>query len=159
MLCMKLVVNQKGNKMFATKKDDSSNIIFTMAKKGFLSNTRIELYNKMGYLLYSLKPDLKGRRANFDVFINDKIVMKASCTATFLNPAIAIKYLDITYILRSTDKMKFILIKNKDEIGKITVLETLKGDLQFDMDIMDQHFEDFMLLFNEMIYMSFYGKK
>lgn len=156
---MKLVVNQKGNKMFATKKDDSSNIIFTMAKKGFLSNTRIELYNKMGYLLYSLKPDLKGRRANFDVFINDKIVMKASCTATFLNPAIAIKYLDITYILRSTDKMKFILIKNKDEIGKITVLETLKGDLQFDMDIMDQHFEDFMLLFNEMIYMSFYGKK
>mgnify|MGYP004526940661 FL=1 len=159
MLCMKLVVNQKGNKMFATKKDDSSNIIFTMAKKGFLSNTRIELYNKMGYLLYSLKPDLKGRRANFDVFINDKIVMKASCTATFLNPAIAIKYLDVTYILRSTDKMKFILIKNKDEIGKITVLETLKGDLQFDMDIMDQHFEDFMLLFNEMIYMSFYGKK
>lgn len=156
---MKLVVNQKGNKMFATKKDDSSNIIFTMAKKGFLSNTRIELYNKMGYLLYSLKPDLKGRRANFDVFINDKIVMKASCTATFLNPAIAIKYLDVTYILRSTDKMKFILIKNKDEIGKITVLETLKGDLQFDMDIMDQHFEDFMLLFNEMIYMSFYGKK
>ena len=155
---MKLVVNQKGNKMFATKKDDSSNIIFTMAKKGFLSNTRIELYNKMGYLLYSLKPDLKGRRANFDVFINDKIVMKASCTATFLNPAIAIKYLDVTYILRSTDKMKFILIKNKDEIG-ITVLETLKGDLQFDMDIMDQHFEDFMLLFNEMIYMSFYGKK
>lgn len=156
---MKLVVNQKGNKMFATKKDDSSNIIFTMAKKGFLSNTRIELYNKMGYILYSLKPDLKGRRANFDVFINDKIVMKASCTATFLNPAIAIKYLDVTYILRSTDKMKFILIKNKDEIGKITVLETLKGDLQFDMDIMDQHFEDFMLLFNEMIYMSFYGKK
>lgn len=156
---MKLVVNQKGNKMFATKKDDSSNIIFTMAKKGFLSNTRIELYNKMGYLLYSLKPDLKGRRANFDVFINDKIVMKASCTATFLNPAIAIKYLDVTYILRSTDKMKFILIKNKDEIGKITVLETLKGDLQFDMDIVDQHFEDFMLLFNEMIYMSFYGKK
>ena len=159
MLCMKLVVNQKGNKMFATKKDDSSNIIFTMAKKGFLSNTRIELYNKMGYLLYSLKPDLKGRRANFDVFINDKIIMKASCTATFLNPAIAIKYLDVTYILRSTDKMKFILIKNKDEIGKIMVLETLKGDLQFDMDIMDEHFEDFMLLFNEMILMSFYGKK
>lgn len=156
---MKLVVNQKGNKMFATKKDDSSNIIFTMAKKGFLSNTRIELYNKMGYLLYSLKPDLKGRRANFDVFINDKIIMKASCTATFLNPAIAIKYLDVTYILRSTDKMKFILIKNKDEIGKIMVLETLKGDLQFDMDIMDEHFEDFMLLFNEMILMSFYGKK
>ncbi|MBS6444883.1 MAG: hypothetical protein KH373_03650 [Ruminococcus sp.] len=156
---MKLVVNQKGNKMFAIKKDDSSNIIFTMAKKGFLSNTHIELYNKMGYLLYSLKPDLKGRRANFDVFINDKIIMKASCIATFLNPAIAIKYLDVTYILRSTDKMKFILIKNKDEIGKITVLETLKGDLQFDMDIMDQHFEDFMLLFNEMIYMSFYGKK
>lgn len=156
---MKLVVNQKGNKMFATKKDDNSNIIFTMAKKGFLSNTRIELYNKMGYLLYSLKPDLKGRRANFDVFINDKIIMKASCTATFLNPAIAIKYLDVTYILRSTDKMKFILIKNKDEIGKIMVLETLKGDLQFDMDIMDEHFEDFMLLFNEMIYMSFYGKK
>ena len=102
---------------------------------------------------------MKGRRANFDVFINDKIIMKASCIATFLNPAIAIKYLDVTYILRSTDKMKFILIKNKDEIGKITVLETLKGDLQFDMDIMDQHFEDFMLLFNEMIYMSFYGKK
>lgn len=159
MLCMKLVVNQKGNKMFVTKKDNSSNIIFTMAKKGFLSNTRIELYNKMGYLLYSLKPDLKGRRANFDVFINDKIIMKASCTATFLNPAIVIKYLDVTYILRSVDKMKFILIKNKDEIGKILVLETLKGDLQFDIDILDEHFEDVMLLFNEMIYMSFYNKK
>lgn len=156
---MKLVVNQKGNKMFVTKKDNSSNIIFTMAKKGFLSNTRIELYNKMGYLLYSLKPDLKGRRANFDVFINDKIIMKASCTATFLNPAIVIKYLDVTYILRSVDKMKFILIKNKDEIGKILVLETLKGDLQFDIDILDEHFEDVMLLFNEMIYMSFYNKK
>ena len=159
MLCMKLVVNQKGNKMFVTKKDNSSNIIFTMAKKGFLSNTRIELYNKMGYLLYSLKPDLKGRRANFDVFINDKIIMKASCTATFLNPAIVIKYLDVTYILRCVDKMKFILIKNKDEIGKILVLETLKGDLQFDIDILDEHFEDVMLLFNEMIYMSFYNKK
>ena len=156
---MKLVVNQKGNKMFVTKKDNSSNIIFTMAKKGFLSNTHIELYNKMGYLLYSLKPDLKGRRANFDVFINDKIIMKASCTATFLNPAIVIKYLDVTYILRSVDKMKFILIKNKDEIGKILVLETLKGDLQFDIDILDEHFEDVMLLFNEMIYMSFYNKK
>lgn len=155
---MKLVVNQKGNKMFATKKDDSKNVVFSMVKKGLLSNTRVELYNKMGYLLYSLKSDKKSRRANFDVFLNEKIVMKASCTATFLNPAIAIKYLDITYILRSTDKMKFIVIKDKEEIGKINVMETLKGDLQFDMDIDDESFEDFMLLFNQMIYMSFYGK-
>lgn len=156
---MKLVVTQKGNKMFAYKKDDNKNIIYTMAKKGILSNSRIELYNKMGYHLYSLKYDLKGRRANFDVFLNEKIIIKASCTATFLNPAIAIKYLDITYIIRSNDRMRFIILKNKEEIGKINVFETLKGDLQFDMDVQDASFEDFMLFFGQMVYISFYNKK
>lgn len=156
---MKIVLNQKGSKMFATKKNDPKNIIYTLVKKGLLSNTRVELYNKMGYHLYSLKYDLKGRRANFDVFLNQKIIMKASCTATFLNPAITVKYLDVTYILRSTDRVKFIIIKDKKEIGKINVLETLKGDLQFDMDIDDVHFEDFMILFNYMLYMSFFNDK
>lgn len=156
---MKLIVNQKGNKIFAYKKDDNKNVVYTMAKKGILSNSRIELYNKMGYHLYSLKSDLKGRRANFDIFLNEKIIMKASCTATFLNPAIAVKYLDMTYILRSTDRIKFIVIKDKEEIGKIHVFESLKGDLQFDMDINDTSFEDFMVFFTYMIYVSFYNKK
>jgi hypothetical protein len=85
--------------------------------------------------------------------------MKASCTATFLNPAIAIKYLDITYILRSTDRTKFVVIKDKEEIGKIHVFESLKGDLQFEVDIDDAYFDDYMLFFSYMIYMSFYNKK
>jgi hypothetical protein len=130
-----------------------------MAKKGILSNSHMELYNKMGYHLYSLKSDLKGRRANFDIYLNEKIIMKASCTATFLNPAIAIKYLDITYILRSTDRTKFVVIKDKEEIGKIHVFESLKGDLQFEVDIDDAYFDDYMLFFSYMIYMSFYNKK
>lgn len=145
--------------MFASKKNDPKNVIYTLVKKGLLSNTRVELYNKMGYQLYSLKYDLKGRRANFDVFLNQKIIIKASCTATFLNPAIAIKYLDVTYILRSVDRIKFIILKDKETIGKINVLETLKGDLQFDMDIDDSSFEDFMILFNYMLYMSFFNSK
>lgn len=156
---MKLMVNQKGNKWAITKKDDSKDVVYTMAKKGILSGSHIELYNKMGYHLYSLKSDLKGRRANFDVYLNEKIIMKASCTATFLNPAIAIKYLDITYILRSTDRTKFVVIKNKEEIGKINVFESLKGELQFEVEIDDASFEDFMLFFSYMIYMSFYNKK
>jgi hypothetical protein len=145
--------------MLVAKKDDSKNVIYTIAKKGILSNARMELYNKMGYNLYSLKSDLKGRRASFEVFLNDKIIMKASCTATFLNPAIAIKHLDNTYILRSTDKVKFLIIKEKEEIGYIDVFEGLKGDLQFTMDINEDIFEDFMLFFAYMVYMSFYYKK
>jgi hypothetical protein len=85
--------------------------------------------------------------------------MKASCTATFLNPAIAIKHLDNTYILRSTDRVKFLIIKEKEEIGYIDVFEGLKGDLQFTMDINEDIFEDFMLFFAYMVYMSFYYKK
>lgn len=153
---MKLVLHQKNSKMFAYKKDDTKNVIYTMAKKGILSNARIELYNRMGYHLYSMKCDLKGRRANFDVFLGEKIIMKASCTATFLNPSIAIKYLDVTYIIRSTDKIRFIVIKDKEEIGRINVVETLKGDLEFDMDVHDEAFEDFMLFFNYMLYTSFF---
>jgi hypothetical protein len=145
--------------MFAYKRNDPKDVAYTITKKGILSNSHMELYNKMGYQLYSLKSDLKGRRANFDIYLNEKIIMKASCTATFLNPAIAIKYLDVTYILRSTDKIKFIVIKDKEEIGKINVFESLKGDLQFELDIDDTSFEDYMVLFCYMIYMSFYNKK
>lgn len=145
--------------MLAFKKEDKKDIIYSMSKKGILSSTRIELRNKMGYSLYYLKYDLKGRRANFEVFINEKIILKASCTATFLNPAIAIKYLDVTYILRSTDRVKFLIIKDKVEIGKITVFEDLKGELLFTLEVDDTQFEDFMLLFIQMIYISFYLKK
>lgn len=145
--------------MLAFKKDNKKDIIYSMAKKGILSSTRIELRNKMGYSLYYLKYDLKGRRANFEVFMNEKIILKASCTATFLNPAIAIKYLDVTYILRSTDRVKFLIIKDKVEIGKITVFEDLKGELLFTLEVDDTQFEDFMLLFIQMIYISFYLKK
>lgn len=145
--------------MLAFKKEDKKDIIYSMSKKGILSSTRIELRNKMGYSLYYLKYDLKGRRANFEVFMNEKIILKASCTATFLNPAIAIKYLDVTYILRSTDRVKFLIIKDKVEIGKITVFEDLKGELLFTLEVDDTQFEDFMLLFIQMIYISFYLKK
>lgn len=153
---MKISVTQKGNKMFAYKWEDKNTYLYTIAKKGILSNSRIELFNKMGYSLYSLKQDLKGRRANFDVFENQRIIIKASCTATFLNPAIAVKYFDTTYIIRSTDKVKFLIIKNKEEIGNIKVFEDLKGNLQFNLDIFDEQFEDFMLLFVQMIYASFF---
>lgn len=153
---MKISVTQKGNKMFAYKWEDKNTYLYTIAKKGILSNSRIELFNKMGYSLYSLKQDLKGRRANFDVFENQRIIIKASCTATFLNPAIAVKYFDTTYIIRSADKVKFLIIKNKEEIGDIKVFEDLKGNLQFNLDIFDEQFEDFMLLFVQMIYASFF---
>lgn len=153
---MKLSVTQKGNKMFAYKWEDKKTYIYTLAKKGILGSSRIELFNKMGYSLYSLKQDLKGRRANFEVYENQNLIIKGSCTATFLNPAIAVKYFDVTYILRSNDRVKFLIIKDKEEIGKIHVMEDLKGNLQFDLDIEDEHFEDFMLLFVQMIYSSFF---
>lgn len=145
--------------MLAFKWEDPKTYLYIMAKKGILGNSRIELYNKMGYSLYSLKQDLKGRRANFDVFENDKLIMKASCTATFLNPSIAVKYLKYTYILRSTDRIKFLIIKDKEEIGTIDVMEDLKGNLRFDLNITDKEFEDFMVLFVQMIYISFFNNK
>jgi hypothetical protein len=155
---MKLSVTQKGNKMFAYKWEDKNTHIYTMAKKGILGNSRIELFNKMGYSLYSLKQDLKGRHAYFEVYENEKLMIKATCTATFLNPSIAVKYYSYTYILRSTDRVKFLVIKDKEEIGTIKVFEDLKGNLQFDLDIHDDQFEDFMLLFVQMIYSSFFNK-
>lgn len=156
---MKLSITQKGNKMFAYRWEDKNTYLYTIAKKGILSNSRMELFNNMGYSLYSMKQDLKGRRANFEVFENQHLMMKASCTATFLNPSIAVKYFDTTYILRSTDKVKFLIIKDKEEIGNIQVFEDLKGNLQFDLEVDDEQFEDFMILFIQMIYVSFFANK
>lgn len=147
---MELVVSVKGNK-YTVQDKGQSRTLYTVKKKGFGAG-RYVLLDASNYNLYSLVQTGEDRKPSFIITHNDISIMQLSCKSMFLDPTISVDGKDLSknavkYTLASKDHRDFEILKGDDKVGSITTKLTMAKDLQYEFNIDNKIFDDYVLLF------------
>ncbi len=140
---MRLVVNTKGSKYIV--EDKKSRLLYTVKKKGF--GKKYILLDSSEYNLYTFAEDVVDRKPRFDIILNDRTFLRLECMSLFLDPTINAENDKMKYSIKSKDRKSFQIILNGEKVGSIETLLTVGGDLQYDIDIEDKCFDDYIPLF------------
>jgi uncharacterized protein YxjI len=140
---MELFVIPKGSKFLVQDKKERE--LYTVKKKAF--GNKYLLLDASGYALYSITQIKEGKKPEFQVDLNEEIFMTIKCLSLFLDPSIECIGKDMTFLLKSTDRRNFIMTKNGNEMGKLTTVTLMTGDLQYELQIDDKEFDDYFPLF------------
>lgn len=147
---MELMISYKNNKYIVQDKTHQRQI-YTIKKKGFGAG-RYVLIDPSNYLLYSLTQIMTERKPVFIVSHNDVSIMQLNCKSLFLDPTINVEGKDINgniikYDIASKDHRNFELLKDGVKIGYIKTNSTVNQELQYDLEIEDSMFDDYVPLF------------
>ncbi len=140
---MELIITSKGNKY--TVKDNKSRLLYSVKKKGF--GSKFNLLDASNYILYTLEQVSDGRKPAFSITLNDSLFLKMICTSLFLDPTIEAEGRGMKYSLVSSDRMEFRILKDGNEVGKIKTLHDNNGDFQYEIEIENTAFDDYIPLF------------
>lgn len=147
---MELMISYKNNKYIVQDKTHQRQI-YTIKKKGFGAG-RYVLIDPSNYLLYSLTQIMTERKPVFIVSHNDVSIMQLNCKSLFLDPTINVEGKDINgniikYDIASKDHRNFELLKDGVKVGYIKTSSTVNQELQYDLEIEDSMFDDYVPLF------------
>lgn len=147
---MELMISYKNNKYIVQDKTYQRQI-YTIKKKGFGAG-RYVLIDPSNYLLYSLTQIMTERKPVFIVSHNDVSIMQLNCKSLFLDPTINVEGKDINgniikYDIASKDHRNFELLKDGVKVGYIKTNSTVNQELQYDLEIEDSMFDDYVPLF------------
>ncbi|MBQ8960576.1 MAG: hypothetical protein IJ071_05085 [Ruminococcus sp.] len=141
---MELMIHTKGSKYTAI--DKKERLLYTVKKKGF-GAPRFLLLDASNYQLYSLLQTGEDRKPTFSLTHNDASFINMTCKSLFLDPTILAEGKDTVYQIASKDHRDFTVIKDGVPIGSIKTLLTVSGDLQYEVEIDDKFFDDYIILF------------
>ncbi len=146
---MELVLSFKSNKFVVT--DKKERLIYTIKKKGF-SGIKYVLLDTSNYQLYSFSQIATESKPTFVISHNDNSILHINCKSLFLDPTLTIDGRDIQgtpikYLLASKDRCNFDLIKDDQKVGSIKISMTVNQKLQYDIEIDNKIFDDYVPLF------------
>lgn len=147
---MELLISFKNNRYVVQDKKHQRQI-YTVKKKGF-GIGRYVLIDPSNYLLYSFTQITEDRKPVFIISHNDASIMQLNCKSLFLDPTINVEGKDIQgdavkYDIASKDHRSFDLIKEGKKVGFIKTNVTTTQELQYDVEIDDKEFDDYIPLF------------
>ena len=142
---MELMITVKGNKYTITDKA-KNRLLYTVKKKGF-SGAKFVLLDSSSYQLYSIVQFGEERKPSFDITHNENTFMKVTCKSLFLDPTIVFEGDGSVYQLTSKDHRNFDLIKDDAVMGHLKTAVTVSRDLQYEFDIENTIFDDYLVLF------------
>lgn len=140
---MEITVASRGNRY--TVEDKNQKTIYTIKKKGF--GQRYIILDMNNYNLYTLIQTGDERRPFFTIVLNDDTFLKMECKSLFLDPTIIAVGKNMKYELRSKDRKNFEIIFNDNNVGKLETKTGVTGDHQYDIDIDNKAFDDYIPLF------------
>lgn len=140
---MELSLIPKGNKFIV--EDKKSRLLYTIKKKAF--GNKFILLDASGYELYSFLQTVQGKKPEFEIILNEKIFILVKCLSVFLDPSIEFEHKDMKFLLKSSDRKHFSLLKNEIEIGSVSTSSTMNGDLRYEIEIENDSFDDYIPLF------------
>ena len=140
---MELTVAEKGSKYVV--EDKKSRLLYTVKKKGF--SQRYILLDASNYNLYTLLQEGDSRKPMFSVILNDSLFLKMECKSLFLDPTITADGKDMNYVIASKDRKNFEIVLNRGRVGSIKTKFGVSGNLQYDLEIENKAFDDYIPLF------------
>lgn len=140
---MELKILPKGSKFIV--QDNKSRLLYTVKKKGF--GAKFNLLDASDYNLYTLAQTGDGRKPAFTIILNDETFMTMTCKSLFLDPTIDAEGQGMKFSIASKDRKDFTIIKNDAAVGAIRTLPTMSGDLQYEIEIDNSAFDDYIPLF------------
>lgn len=155
---MELMISVKGNKFTVTDKKQQR-LLYTIKKKAF-SSGRYTLHDASNYQLYTIVQTSDDRKPTFSITHNDVSIMKLDCKSLFLDPTITVSGKDtagtkINYSIASKDHRDFQLLKDDLNVGRMQVHLTVGGELQYEIEIEDKVFDDYIPLFAVAVDLTF----
>ena len=140
---MELTIAEKGNKYVV--EDKKSRLLYTVKKKGF--GQSYILLDASNYNLYTLVQDGDARKPAFSVILNDDLFLRMECRSLFLDPTISAEGKDMKYTIKSKDRKNFEILLNDARVGSIATKFGVAGNLQYDLEIVNTAFDDYIPLF------------
>ncbi|MBR3759960.1 MAG: hypothetical protein IKK47_03075 [Ruminococcus sp.] len=140
---MELTIAEKGSKYVV--EDKKSRLLYTVKKKGFAQ--RYILLDASNYNLYTLIQEGDVKKPVFSVILNDSLFLKMECKSLFLDPTITAEGKDMKYIIKSKDRKNFEIILNDVSVGTIKTKFGVSGTFQYDLEIVNTAFDDYIPLF------------
>lgn len=155
---MELLVSVKGNK-YTIQDKEKARTLYTVKKKGFGAGRYI-LLDASNYNLYSLVQTGEDRKPSFIITHNDIAIIQLSCKSMFLDPTITVEGKDLSkndvnYTLASKDHRNFEILKEDEKMGSIITKLTMAKDLQYEIEINNKIFDDYIPLFAVAIDLTF----
>lgn len=141
---MELVVSVKGTKYTAEDKK-THKVLYTVKKKG-LGATKFILLDASNYQLYSLLQGTMDRKPVFNVTHNDMGFMTIYCQSLFLDPSFKVEGRE-KFDIVSKDRHDFQIISGDRQVGRIVTLITVANELQYEIEIEDKYFDDYVVFF------------
>lgn len=147
---MELMISVKGNKYTVTDKKQQR-LLYTIKKKAFVGGKYL-LLDASNYQLYTIVQTSDDKKPMFSITHNDVSLMKLECKSLFLDPTIIVDGKDtagtpIKYAITSKEHKDFQLLKDELPVGKLLVHITVSGELQYEIEIEDKVFDDYIPLF------------
>ncbi len=140
---MELLVTPKGNKY--NVEDKKQRLLYSVKKKGF--GQRYNLLDASSYVLYTLLQTGEDRKPAFSIILNDSVFLKMECKSLFLDPTLTAEGRDLKFSIASKDRKEFDIILNGNNVGKIQTNQMLSGELQYEITIENNAFDDYIPLF------------
>ncbi|MBP3309817.1 MAG: hypothetical protein J6L05_03265 [Ruminococcus sp.] len=150
-MSMDLVVVSKGTKYVV--QDKKSRVLYNVKKKGF--GQRYVLLDTSNYHLYTLLQTAEGRKPAFSIILNDDEFLKLSCKSLFLDPTIIAEGKNMNYSIASKDRKNFDILFNGVTVGHIATKQAMAGVFQYDLNIENTAFDDYIPLFAVAIDIAF----
>ncbi len=155
---MELMITIKGNKYMVQDKK-ASRLLYTVKKKGFGAG-RYLLLDASNYQLYSLIQTAEDRKPTFIVSHNDVTIMDLACKSLFLDPTITVDGKDISgheihFSIASKDHKDFELLREGVVVGSIKTKLLVNNELQYEVEIEDKLFDDYIPLFAVAVDLTF----
>ncbi len=141
---MELVVSVKGNKYIAEDKR-THKLMYTVKKKG-LGSSKFILLDSSDYRLYSLLQGTMDRKPVFSITHDDVGFMTIYCTSLFLDPSLKVEGRD-KFDIVSKDRHDFQIMSGDKQVGRLITLITVSNELQYELEIEDKYFDDYVVLF------------
>ncbi|MDE5862007.1 MAG: hypothetical protein K2H28_07415 [Ruminococcus sp.] len=142
---MQLVVFIKGNNKYSVE-DTKARTLYNIKKKIFGNNNKLFLLNSSNYHLYTLICSGVDTMS-YTIEHNDSSFMRISCKSRFLSPDIECNGKNISYRLVSENRRDFKIMSGEEQKGKIETNVSASGELQYELEIDDQFFDDYIPLF------------
>ena len=128
-----------------TVQDRNQKLLYTVKKKTFGQKWNLLDTNK--YNLYTLAQMGAEKKPVFTISLNDVTFMRIECRSTLLDPSFYVKGKDMSYNITSKDRREFDIIVDENKVGHISTKVGVTGELQYDVDIDNKMFDDYICLF------------
>lgn len=145
---MELFLVSKGSKFIV--QDKKERLLYTIKKKSF--GKKFLLLDASGYELYSFVQIEQSKKPQYEIVLNEKLFIIARCISLFLDPSIEFEFQTgklqgVKATLKSSDRKHFTLFKEEVRIGTINVITGSDGELQYEIEIENDYFDDYVPLF------------